>query len=244
MTPVRGALTPELDALARDVLLRGPGALPQGLVVLAARPERWVVLDPVRHVVVKAFVRDRGWRAVARALTGSRAARSFDATVRARALGVSMAEPLAALEVAAGSVLVSAEILGAKGLRAAYQGAPTLVARRALAVAVARLLAHTHAVGIYPSDFNDTNVVVDDAGRPVLVDAEGLRFVARVSARRRTRNLERLLRGFLGPNRVTRATRLRFLAVYAGDRRAGRAWWGPIARRFADKQAAYGLRPP
>ncbi|MCK6551268.1 hypothetical protein L6R52_35865, partial [Myxococcota bacterium] len=126
----------------------------------------------------------------------------------------------------------------------AFRGLGSPAARRALTRAVAELLARVHEAGVYPSDLNDTNVLVAADGSPVLVDAEGLRFVGRVSERRRVRNVERLLRAFLGPNRVSRATRLRFLRAYASDRAATRALWRRVAERFAEKQATYGLADP
>jgi hypothetical protein len=227
-----------LHRLALDVLAQGPANPPSGTRLLAARQERWVVVEAELGVVVKAFAPDPGWRGlVARlGLIGSRARRAEAATVRARARGVPMPEPRALVEGPTGSALVSAEIAGARDLKPAFFGASELIEQRRLVRAVAELLRRTHEAKLYPSDFNDTNVLIAEDGAPVLIDPDGLRTVLRVSERRRVRNLARLFRGFAGTEpadrAVSRATCFRFLLAYAGSSAGARRLWRRVAARL------------
>ncbi|MBI4820735.1 MAG: hypothetical protein HY791_31010 [Deltaproteobacteria bacterium] len=237
----------ELRAFAEGVLQAGPERASDLGMLLVARSTRWVVGRPELQVVAKVYLAEPRWGWLIALVLGTRADRAARKLSRARALGVSVPGVRYVHESRVGSVVVM-DFIDGRPLREMYFA---LIGRdrRSLVSAVARFLGRIHDAGVYPSDFNDTNVLVTDFGEPVLIDPEGLRFVGWVSSRRRVRNLERLLRAFLGQNGVPLSTRFRFLVEYAGGnsglaRRRARELFEAIGIRFRRKQRQYDLGSP
>jgi tRNA A-37 threonylcarbamoyl transferase component Bud32 len=89
--------------------------------------------------------------------------------------------------------------------------------RREALAAVARCVRRLHDAGLFTSDLQETNLVLDQAGDTVrihFVDLDGFRRLARVSCKRRRRNLVQLDRSV--GRFMSRTERLRFLRTYLG----------------------------
>jgi tRNA A-37 threonylcarbamoyl transferase component Bud32 len=230
----------ELDPASAELAAR----LPAGLVLLSRRPDRFVVAAPMLGAVFKVYRRRRGLAGLRERLFGDRAARASRRARLARARGLPVAEALLCVSGRAATALAMARVAPARTLREALSACLAVRSRRELARRAARLLAAVHAARIYPGDFHEGNVLVDAAGALHLIDPDGLAPVLWVSRRRRVRNLERLLRDFLGPHRVSRSLRRYFLAIYAPERARARGLWTAVARRSEEKRRAYGLDAP
>lgn len=237
--------TPAAEALAqaaRRLLEAGPEAAPPG-ALLSARADRFVVR--LEGAVVKVYLRRPGLlERLGALLVGDRAQRAARTTRRARDAGLPVPEVLAMVRGPAGAALVLREVEGARELRAAYFEAPPGRARQELAREAAALVARLHRARFFSGDLHQGNVLVDRAGRLALIDADGLRRLLFVSRRRQVRNLERLLRDFLGAHQLNRSARLRFLGSYTSDRAEARRLWRLVAQRLAVKRRQYGLPPP
>ncbi len=89
--------------------------------------------------------------------------------------------------------------------------------KRAFIRECARYVAGLHDRGVHQHDFKANNVLVEDTGSGdwtfYLVDLDSVRFVGRVSERRRVKNLTQLAAAL--SNTVSLAQRLRFLRIYA-----------------------------
>lgn len=127
---------------------------------------------------------------------------------------------------------------------AAVPGAVTLhewVGRRpdrrrmiAFAATLGRVLRTMHDRGITHRDLKSSNVLVDAADRPWLIDLVGASSRLAVPAATRQRDLARLAVSFLDSTTVTNGLRRSFLAGYGCD---WRAWWQAIGRRATAKAA-------
>lgn len=201
--------------------------------VLAVRADRSVVAYEAKEIVVKAFVKRTGLAGLRDRLFGDRAARAFRAGKRAEKRGIRVASPLETRNHA----LVLRYIAGAKSAKEVARTKDNVVA-------LARFLRAIHDARLYPSDFHAGNVLFDQQMQPTLIDYENLRAVWWISKRRRIRNLERLLRDFLGEQRVSRSTRMRFLRAYAKTKEEARDLWRRIDARSREKREAYALPAP
>jgi hypothetical protein len=181
---------------------------------------------------------------------------AFAAWTAARALarlGFGVPEVVAAVEVRrAGwlrkSFFVTRAVTGTvpadvrwQTILAESDGPRRRAAQRALARALGDLFRRLHADGVYHNDLKDANILV---GGPVaspacvLLDLERVRLGARLTTRRRQKNLMQLART-LG-RQASATDRLRFLAAYLGpesDRGTRRRWATDVLGRAARKDA-------
>jgi hypothetical protein len=201
--------------------------------LLSERSDRRVVADDQRALVIKTFAPRTGIAGVLDAIFGDRARRAFRAGVRAKRRGVAVAEPVELR----GGALVMRLIEDARPAR-------EIPRTKANIRKLAEFLRGIHDARLYPSDFHHGNVLFDRHLEPHLIDYENLRSVLWVSRRRRIRNLERLLRDFLGEHRVSRATRMRFLRAYEKNRAKAHALWRSISALSEKKRAQYRLPAP
>lgn len=149
----------------------------------------------------------------------SKARRAFQQAYHLELAGIPTARALAVAERRVLRFLIRSyflmeEIPGAIDL-GAWSGP-----RRQGAYAVAELLARLHEAGFSHRDLKETNLVFDADGRLHLIDLEGLRYVAEVTAERALADLSRLARA-------------RLPGVSAADRRA-------FVHRYCRRR---GLRP-
>lgn len=212
--------------------------------MLAARPDRWVVAHEARGVVVKVYCRRLGFAGLMDELFGNRAERSWAVAKLALAQGIRVPEPLAYVSDHRGAAVVMRMIEHGLTVRRAEHESPSARVRRARIIALAELLRKLHEARLYPGDFHERNVLFGEDGAPALVDLDGVRRVVHLSQRRRVRNLEHLLRAFLGEHHVSRTTRLRFLVAYSRSRAEARRLWALVARRSEAKRNQYRLPPP
>ncbi len=156
------------------------------------------------------------------------------------ARGIATARPAAAVRrtgagAEAAALLLTERVPGAVPLPEWLRAEPSPADRRHVTWALATMLRRMHEAGFTHRDLKAPNVLAAPAGpgggvRPVLVDLDGLRRSARVSARRRVRDLMRLAVS-LEEWGLARATdRLRFLRSYLGRRGAPRPL-GVLGRR-------------
>lgn len=177
-------------------------------------------------------------------MRGSRAARSLDGAALLRRLGFHCPTPLAAMESRlAGSVRASYL------LSEALTNATTLSAfidrdrdprcrdprwRTAVLAAVAREVARLHGAGLFSSDLQETNLMLEETAesfRVYFVDLERFSRRDAVPWERRVRNLVQLDRSI--GRFARRSERLRFLYTYLGRRPAR-----PDARRLVSELLA------
>jgi tRNA A-37 threonylcarbamoyl transferase component Bud32 len=100
---------------------------------------------------------------------------------------------------------------------------------------VAVLVGRLHRAGFAHRDLKETNIVFDIAGRPCLLDLDGLEFIDTVPDQRAASDLARLLRGAARSFSLKQADLARFLARYC-EVRGGlmwRDWWQKLARNKA-----------
>jgi RIO-like serine/threonine protein kinase len=178
---------------------------------------------------------------------GSRARRSIQAAALLQSHGFRCPQPHAAWELrSGGSVSASyllSEALGAAKtlsvfvhLRRRARGAE-VGKRRAILSAVAREIRRLHDVGLFSSDLQETNLMLEDAdGAPKIyfVDLADFRQRRRIRWPLRERNLVQLDRSI--GRFLTRTARLRFLYAYLGgsrERREARA----IVARILERKA-------
>ena len=135
------------------------------------------------------------------------------------------------------SYVVSLAVPGALGLD--HDLAERCTDRRGLIHATARLVRDLHVhLGLAHGDLKPANILVsrDDAGAAQLVpiDLEGIARERRATHERRSVDLARLARPFVGQRALSRTEFLRFLQTYLGPGRVGRetwkGWWRRIAR--------------
>ncbi len=210
---------------------------------------------PQGTIFVKCFTPGSWVEGVRERVRGSRAARSLRAAAMLTRAGFLVPAPIAAgEEIAAGAIVASwmfsEALLGARvfsrfierGHAPAHQ---EKVRRRAALSAVARCVRRLHDAGLFTSDLQETNLMLDEAEGEIkihFVDLDGFRRMARVSWRRRRRNLVQLDRSV--GRFMSRSERLRFLYTYLDaqpDRDAVRKLAARLMRerRHKDRQFAH-----
>ncbi len=189
-------------------------------------------------IFIKRF-RTRSWAdGILERIRGSRAARSLKGAALLAQAGFAHPAPLAALDVrSAGSVRASyllSEALGEARTLSAFVDRRLGGARRdfrwrrEISRAVASEVRRLHEAGLYSSDLQETNLMLEPGGdgpRIYFVDLDGFRRLARVSWRHRKRNLVQLDRS--AGRFLSRQERLRFLYDYLGgrpEREGARNW--------------------
>ncbi len=216
----------EVAARAED-LISGPGFEPvkdeaktrAGFIALENGAEAFIKrLDPGSWTY--------GWWVRIR---GSRARRSVRSAALLRSHGFRHPEPYAAAELrSAGSIrasyLISEPLRSARtlsvfiDLRTRARGERAR-RRRSVLAAVAREIRRLHDAGLFSSDLQETNLMIDQVeGEPKIyfVDLDGFRRLRRVRQQRRERNLVQLDRSI--GRFLRRSARLGFLYAYLGTR--------------------------
>lgn len=215
-----------------ETILRAPDRFLEQANVL--KPSRSSALSVADGVVLKRYNYRKWTSRFKDVFRLSRGRRAFQQAYRLELAGVPTARPIAAadrrcLGLVTRSYLVMAEIPGAVPLPA-WTGD-----RRAANRQVARLLARLHDAGFTHRDLKGGNLLFDSAGRPHLIDLDGLRFVRVTSHRQAARDLARLARD-IGSwrGRVSRSDRVRFLMAYCRARKLPdwRWWWRAIEKRL------------
>jgi len=189
-------------------------------------------------------------------MRGSRAARSLRGAALLAQAGFVRPAPLAALDVrCAGSVresyLLSEALEQAQTLSAFVDRRPGGTRRdfrwrREISRSVAAEVRRLHEAGLYSSDLQETNLMLEPTGNDVqiyFVDLDGFRRLARVSWRHRMRNLVQLDRSV--GRFLSRSERLRFLYDYLGgrpDRVAARKLVGDLLEHRNFKEREYKRR--
>jgi tRNA A-37 threonylcarbamoyl transferase component Bud32 len=84
--------------------------------------------------------------------------------------------------------------------------------------AIGRLLARLHDEGFTHRDLKETNILLNAAGVPYIIDLDGLRFVSTVMADQAREDLQRLARGLAPLGRLTRPNVIAFLLAYCRER--------------------------
>jgi tRNA A-37 threonylcarbamoyl transferase component Bud32 len=178
------------------------------------------------------------------------------------ARGIATARPAAAVDRRGGGrvrdTLVMTEAVAGEPLSDWLRRGPPAAERRRVVRELARMIRRMHDAGFSHRDLKAPNILIAPAGgQPVLVDLDGLREGAAVSAGRRARDLMRLSVSLDEWGVARQADRLRFLRTYLGrrgcmgaitvrrrrrgDRRPARRlrrWWRKIARLSQRKAAA------
>ncbi|MGO9056685.1 MAG: lipopolysaccharide kinase InaA family protein [Candidatus Binataceae bacterium] len=207
-------------------------------------------------VFVKRFAPGSWVRGLLERLRGSRAARSLRAAEMLTRAGFLAPAPLAAAEdlglgVIRTSWLLSEALTGAQIMsrfieRGQASAQVEKVKRRAALSAVAECVRRLHDAGLFTSDMQETNLMLDDAQgtlRIHFVDLDGFRRLARVSWQRRRRNLVQLDRSV--GRFMSRPERLRFLHHYLGvgwERPAMRELVGRLMRERDRKEREFARR--
>lgn len=167
-------------------------------------------------VVVKRTPLRSAWHRLDARLRGAPASTQRACAELLLASGVAVPEPLAAVEAASASTLVSVAVTDTRGLLDCYLASDP-VARRRFARALGAFVARLHAAPVWVPDLKESNVLVRDAANGalefVLVDLDRARPApGGPSARRRLANLVQLDRS-LGAY-ADRRERLLFLGAY------------------------------
>jgi tRNA A-37 threonylcarbamoyl transferase component Bud32 len=126
--------------------------------------------------------------------------------------------------------LVMEEIPNAIALSDCKVRTPELIAR------VARLLAKLHDQGFTHRDLKASNILLDPARTPHLIDMEGLRFVETVPAVQAGRDLERLARSLSDQGRLEPADVRRFVRLYCRERRIRPAQLRPFQKSSGQRR--------
>ncbi len=211
---------------------------------------------PQGTVFVKRFTPASWVEGVLERIRGSRAARSLRAAAMLTGGGFLVPAPLAAREeIAAGAIVASwifsEALIGARVfsrfIERGYAPAQEQKLRRRAALgAVARCVRRLHDAGLFTSDLQETNLMLDEADGEIkihFVDLDGFRRLARVSWRRRRRNLVQLDRSV--GRFMSRSERLRFLYTYLGaqpDRDAVRKLAARLMRERRHKDRQFDRR--
>ena len=207
-------------------------------------------------VFIKRFAPGSWVRGILERLRGSRAARSLRAAEMLTRAGFLAPAPLAAREDLAPGVirtswLLSEALTGAQIMsrfieRGHVPAQVEKVKRRAALSAVAACVRRLHDAGLFTSDLQETNLMLDDsqgALRIHFVDLDGFRRLARVSWKHRRRNLVQLDRSV--GRFMSRPERLRFLYQYLGagwDRPAVRLLVRQLMRERDRKEREFARR--
>jgi tRNA A-37 threonylcarbamoyl transferase component Bud32 len=188
----------------------------------------FVALENGTPVFIKRFSSGSRARGLWARIRGSRARRSIRGARLLRTCGFRCPEPYAAFEIRSGlsvpaSYLLSEPLPKAQTLSRFLLTRPwkpgTHVWRRAVLATVAREIRRLHDAGLFTSDLQETNMMleeVDGETRIYFVDLDGFRRLRKVAWRLRERNLVQLDRS-LG-RFFKRSARLRFLYAYLGEK--------------------------
>jgi len=192
-----------------------------------ARNRAGFLATPQGTIFIKRFTPGSWVEGVRERVRGSRAARSLRAAAMLTRAGFLVPAPIAAREeIAAGAIVASwmfsEALIGARvfsrfierGHAPAHQ---EKVRRGAALSAVARCVRRLHDAGLFTPDLQETNLMLEEAEGEIkihYVDLDGFRRMARVSWRRRRRNLVQLDRSV--GRFMSRSERLRFLYTYLG----------------------------
>lgn len=227
---VRFDAAEELSRPQLAALLTDPGG---PLRAFAHRP---VKLSHSSHVVeAELQLRDRSvrvayklsraknwWRALLAPLRSGRAARAWRLNRRLAAHGVPTARPLFMLSEAGSQYIATEWIESSTNLHLYLWSLADVPERqrrarlRQAAASVAALASRLHAAGCSHRDLKALNLVVNEREAGVdtwLIDLDGARR-ARMSARKRARNLGRLAASADAHPWISRSERLRFLRQY------------------------------
>ncbi len=154
-------------------------------------------------------------------LRPTRARRAFVIGLRLEKTGVNTPRPVAAAEARRlqwplRAYLITEEVPGAQTL------ARFLTSRvpppRSVVHELAALIAGLHERGFSHRDLKATNVLLDRAEHPHLIDLDGIRFCGRISNRRAAEDLTRLASGLLDVSSWQRLASWRFLLHYCEAR--------------------------
>jgi tRNA A-37 threonylcarbamoyl transferase component Bud32 len=164
----------------------------------------------------------------------SRARRAFRKSYHLELVGIPTARPVAAadkrvLRILLRSYLLMQEIPAAVDL-SACRGNKFRAIR-----AVAGLVAKLHEEGFAHRDLKETNIVFDSAGKPYLLDLEGLSYIEQVPPHRAASDLARLAHAVEPWEHVTGRDRWRFLTCYCRARGMGKK----VQRELASQITSY-----
>lgn len=175
---------------------------------------------------------------------GSRAQRAFRAALALEHAGLPVASALAVGELRrlrwpTRAYLLSLEVSDAVTL-ARYLAGPGGVPR-GIEEELARLLGRLHEAGFTHRDLKASNVLVQAAGKPWLIDYDGVRSYRQVPLSRAVRDLARLAAGIIeAGGRCTLPMVVRFLQGYCATRGLSdwREWYRATARRVRSRLGA------
>ncbi|SRR5579875_615904 len=202
------------------------------------------IQSPHGTIFVKRLVPGSWFEGMLERLRGSSARRSLRAAQLLDAAGFLVPLPLAASEQTAfGAIrsswifsraLTSAKVLSRFIERGHAPAEVEKIRRREALTAVARCVRRLHDSGLFTSDLQETNLMLeraDDGVRIHFVDLDGFRQLVHVSWRRRRRNLVQLDRSV--GRFMSRSERLRFLLTYLGP-----GWDRDAVRKLAARLMA------
>ena len=238
-------------------------AVPHELLKEGRTSTVWrIAIDGGRSLIAKRHNRARERGLVRGVLGPSRSMAAFRRGHALLARGIATARPAAAVDRRGGGrvrdTLVMTEAVAGEPLSDWLRRGPPAAERRRVVRELARMIRRMHDAGFSHRDLKAPNILISPAGgQPVLVDLDGLRERAAVSAGRRARDLMRLSVSLDEWGVARQADRLRFLRTYLGrrgcmgaitvrrrrrgDRRPARRlrrWWRKIARLSQRKAAA------
>jgi tRNA A-37 threonylcarbamoyl transferase component Bud32 len=204
-----------------------------GAKVFKSTPHSIVAAE--RGIVLKCFPGRRFPFAIKDSLRPSRGRRAYFKAYHLELAGVSSARPIAfgpvnRLWAAGTSFFAMEEIPEAVPLRTWNADRRNTLRR------LAELLGRLHEAGFSHRDLKDTNIVFDPAGKPFLIDVDGIRFRGEVGDRRALSDLDRFIRGAsnLKLGKASGREAARFVIDYCRSR--GRKEWRPFWERL--------FRPP
>ena len=234
---LRWRVRPAWLTLQAEVILSAPDRFLEQARVL--KPSRSSAVSAQEGLVLKRYNFRKWGNLFLDLFRGSRARRAFRKACRLEACGISTARAVATADerflfLPRRSYFLMEEIRDAAPLHA-WGGDRGAACKR-----VAELLAQMHAQGFTHRDLKDGNIVFDRAGRPYLIDLDGLQFVKRVSDAQALADLVRLARDLQDRHRrLARAEGVRFLVAYCRARKLPdwRWWWREIERRVAPTSA-------
>jgi tRNA A-37 threonylcarbamoyl transferase component Bud32 len=180
-------------------------------------------------------------------LRRSRAQRAFRAALALEQAGLPVARALAVGEVRllrwpVQAYLLSLEVGDAVTLTRYVAGRSRVP--RGIEKELARLLGQLHAAGFTHGDLKSSNVLIQGAGKPWLIDFDGVRSYRRVPFGRAVRDLARLGAGIIeAGGRCTLPMVVRFLRGYCATRGLTdwRAWYRAVAPRIISRVGARAM---
>lgn len=242
-------------AMRAEALIRGAGFEP---VKDEGRTRAgFVALENGARAFIKRFEAGSRGRGLWARVRGSRARRSLQGAELLESRGFRRPEPYAAAEVIDAGGISTSYLVSEALFRAATFSAflkirgrspePEARWRAGILKAVAREVRRFHEAGLFSSDLQETNLMLEEAGgecRIYFVDLDRLRSPRRVRWRPRERNLVQLDRSV--GRFLSRSARLRFLYAYLGgrpERQRARELVGALLERRA-REDRYRQRRP